>query len=163
MARIVVFSLCLLLTVRSIACIECYSCISTENPDCIHPEQHMERQKCNTDGLRQTSQYASKLSTEFKEIFDFPTIGGPIPLNCLKQVVKVEGTEVVFRGCQLPKDPHNQLDVCNKVLSSKNKNNVHVMFCALCDTDGCNGAPHTRPSLLAAVGALLLGALMVAF
>lgn len=119
--------------------IKCYSCITTENPACEDPYYYdMERTSCDSGTLAETRRFAEVLGESFAKLYDVHLLENAIPLNCVKQVTRVRGEEVILRGCQLPKE--YKIDVCKKVLAEpRNKDGIEVKHCSLCEIDGCNG------------------------
>ncbi|XP_017771029.1 PREDICTED: uncharacterized protein LOC108558575 [Nicrophorus vespilloides] len=136
-------------------CIDCYSCISSDNPDCVDPEtHHLDRVRCDQKSLSDTEKFAKSLTPDFGKIFEVHIHEHRVPLNCLKQVTKVQGREIIMRGCQLPKD--DRLDVCKKVFEMPQGELIDVKHCSLCDSDGCNGTTGRIAEVLLILAAVLL-------
>ncbi|KAF2901012.1 hypothetical protein ILUMI_05179 [Ignelater luminosus] len=96
-------------------CLNCYTCSSMAEPDCLDPVKHnMATHECQTF-------YSPGVAKQDSN---------PV-LNCVKIVAKVGDTELLTRGCTLVID---NVDICANMRGE----NKAIINCSLCDTNGCN-------------------------
>ncbi|RZC27656.1 uncharacterized protein BDFB_000090 [Asbolus verrucosus] len=130
-------------------CIQCYSCVSKDHDACFKfDKSKIALRKCDMTELKNTKRYAETIGSSISTLFevDIGSQEPQVPMNCLKQVTKVGGKEVVLRGCQLAAT--DKLDICVKMKKVAH-DTIHTSYCSLCNSDGCNVASSLQPPFFA--------------
>nr|CAD7204502.1 unnamed protein product [Timema douglasi] len=147
------------------AVVKCYVCSSFSDPNCKDPfdSSKMQMTECTTENIKATwdlfysaVQSIGSLTQIFNTLgIDLPQTNSKpdIPFACQK--IDLEEKKATLRTCSFARTDH--VDPCEDLKSKGNNNLLHVSFCGLCETDGCNGVGRlVIPWLLMILPALLV-------